>query len=146
MTSNAINTAISTSTVLMSKLVSVAASRATAQNTNTLALIQNSISNQFNKKVAALQDQVQTSTISTLQQQQSSLSSQLKSYQTAEGTVAQNNAVLADLTQQLATLSIAAQSGNATTFDQALSTAQLDVNDLQSVPFAPAPPRGRRRR
>lgn len=136
MTTSAINSALSTSTALMNKLASVNAATATAKNANTLALIQNTISNQFNQKVTALQDQVQTSSTSVLQQQQTNLNTQLTTYQNAETAISQNNLVLADLTQQLSTLATAAQSGDSTTFDQTLSAAQTDINDLQAVPFA----------
>lgn len=135
--SSAINTALATSSALMAKLTAVNSASASSKNSSTLALINNMISNQLNQKVSALQDQVQTSTVGVLQQQQTSLTTQLQSYQTAEGQISANGSVLADLSLQLANMATAAQSGNSTTFDQTLTAAQLDVTDLQTVSFAP---------
>ncbi len=137
MTSSAINSALSTSSALMAKLTAVNAASASSKNSSTLTLINNMISNQLNQKVTALQDQVQTSTVGVLQQQQTGLNTQLQSYQTAEGQISANGSVLADLSLQLANMATAAQSGNSTTFDQTLTAAQLDVADLQTVSFAP---------
>ncbi len=137
MTTSAINTALATSTALLTKLASVNASRASSHNSNTLNLIQTTINNQAATKIAALQVEVPTADINTLQQQQTSLQKQLSSYQTAEGQISTNNSLLADLSIQLGNLAVAAQAGDSTTFDQTLISAQNDVSELQSVSFAP---------
>jgi hypothetical protein len=136
-TSSAIDNALATSATLMTKLAAVNSARASSQNNNTLNLIQTTINNQANTKIAALQVEVPTATVDTLQQQETALNTQLGTYQTAEGQLATNNSLLGDLSIQLANLATAAQAGDSTTFDQTLASAQNDVSELQTVSFAP---------
>lgn len=137
MTSSAINTALATSTMLMTKLAAVNAANAASQTNNRLTLIQNDINAQLNQKIAQLQQQAQDPAVTILQQQESTLNTQLNTYQNAEQQVAGNNSTLGDLSLQLSDLAVAAQSGDASTFDQTLAAAQNDVDSLQVVSFTP---------
>jgi hypothetical protein len=136
-TSSAINTALATSTMLMTKLAAVNAANAASQTNNRLTLIQNDINAQLDEKIAQLQQQAQDPTVTILQQQETTLKSQLDTYQTAEQQIAGNNSSLGDLSLQLSDLAVAAQSGDASTFDQTLVAAQSDIDSLQVVSFAP---------
>jgi hypothetical protein len=130
-----ISTAISTGQMLMNKLASVSAANAAATSNSRLTLIGNDISNQLNQKIAQLQTQAQDPELTILQQQGTNITKQLTTYQNAETQIGQNNTVLAQLGLQLSDMAVAAQSGDASTFDQSLASAQNDVSLLQVVPF-----------
>ncbi len=137
MTSSAINTALAASTMLMNKLAAVNAANAASQTNNRLTLIQNDLNAQLDKKIAQLQQEAQDPSVTILQQQSATLSSQLQTYQSAEQQIGANNTVLGDLSLQLSFVAVAAQSGDAGTFDQSLAAAQSDVGMLQVVSSTP---------
>lgn len=137
MTSSAINTALAASTMLMNKLAAVNAANAASQTNNRLTLIQNDLNAQLDKKIAQLQQEAQDPSVTILQQQSATLSSQLKTYQSAEQQIGANNTVLGDLSLQLSFVAVAAQSGDASTFDQSLAAAQSDVGMLHVVSSTP---------
>lgn len=137
MTSSSISSYLASSTALMNKLASLSAANASSQTNSRLTLIGNDLQAQLNTKVAALQAQAQDPIVTELQQQEQSLTTQLNTYQSAEQQIGTNNSVLSDLSLQLSDLAVAAQSGNSSTFDQSLTSAQADVASLQVVGYTP---------
>ncbi|MGO8921297.1 MAG: hypothetical protein ACLQJR_35885 [Stellaceae bacterium] len=137
MTSSAISTAISAGTALMNKLASLNAANAASQTNSRLTLIGNDLQSQLNKKVAQLQQQAQDPVVTELTQQEKTLTAQLTTYQSVETQIGSNNSVLGDLSLQLSDLAVAAQSGDSSTFDQTLASAQGDVASLQVVSYTP---------
>lgn len=137
MTSTAISNALASGTALMNKLASLNAAQAASETNARLTLIGNDLQAQLNKKVAQLQDQASDPLVTQLQQQQKTLGTQLTTYQNAETQIGQNNTVLSDLALQLSNAAIAAQAGDAATFDQSLTTAQNDVAALQVASYTP---------
>lgn len=132
-----ISTTLSISNALISKLASAAAASAQTMANYRLQLVGNDLTAQLNKKIAALQRQSQDPTANLLQQQEAALNTQYQSYVSAETQIGQNRSVLGDLSLQLSNVLVAAQSGNAATFDTSLQAAQNDVATLQVVPFTP---------
>ena len=137
MTSSSISSYLASSTALMTKLASLNAANAASQTNSRLTLIGNDLQAQLNKKVAALQQQAQDPVVTELQAQQKTLTTQFNTYQSAENQIGTNISVLGDLSLQLSDLAVAAQSGDSSTFDQALTSAQADVASLQVVAYTP---------
>lgn len=137
MTTSAISTAISAGTALMNKLAAVSAANAATATNNRLTLIGNDINNQLNQQISQLQAQSEDPEVTILQQQETSLSTQLTNYQNAETQIGQNNTVLSELGLQLSDASVAAQAGDSTSFDQAVASAQNYLGLLQVVPSTP---------
>lgn len=121
----------------LARLAQIATASAQGAVSQRIQLIGNQLTAQLNKKIAALQAAAQNPAVSGLQQQASQLTKQETTYANAQSQSSQNGVVLGDLALQLGNLAVAAQNGDAATFDQTLGAINTDVSILQPVPFAP---------
>lgn len=117
------------------KLAAAAAASAQAMANYRLSLIGKQLTANLNKRISQLKDQSNDPTIPPMQQQAAAFSTQKQSYDGARAQYSANGNVLADLTLQLSNLALAAQSGDAATFDSTLGAAETDVSDLQVVSY-----------
>jgi hypothetical protein len=125
---------VSISTLLTSTLT------AGAQNQNQLTLnaINNTLTTRLNNQIAQIEAQSSdTTTVQLLQNQLSAAQTQNSSFSQAASQWLGNESFLTDLNTQLTTMSTAAASGDATTFDGALAQAQTDIDDLTVVSYVP---------
>jgi hypothetical protein len=125
---------VSLSTLLTSTLTT------SAQNQNQLTLnaINNTLTTRLNNQIAQLESQSSdTTTVQLLQSQLSAAQTQNTAFSNAASQWLGNESYLNDINSQLTTLSTAAASGDATTFDSALATAQNDIANLKVVSFVP---------
>jgi hypothetical protein len=125
---------VSISTLLTSTLT------AGAQNQNQLTLnaINNTLTTRLNNQIAQIEAQSSdTTTVQLLQNQLSAAQTQNSSFSQAASQWLGNESFLTDLNTQLTTISTAAASGDATTFDGALAQAQTDIDDLTVVSYVP---------
>jgi hypothetical protein len=125
---------VSLSTLLTSTLTT------SAQNQNQLTLnaINNTLTTRLNNQIAQLESQSSdTTTVQLLQSQLSAAQTQNTAFSNAASQWLGNESYLNDINSQLTTLSTAAASGDASTFDSALATAQNDIANLKVVSFVP---------
>jgi hypothetical protein len=125
---------VSLSTLLTSTLTT------SAQNQNQLTLnaINNTLTTRLNNQIAQLEAQSSdTTTVQLLQSQLSAAQTQNTAFSNAASQWLGNESYLNDINSQLTTLSTAAASGDASTFDSALATAQNDIANLKVVSFVP---------
>jgi hypothetical protein len=122
---------------LMNTLAQIAAAGAQTQSQEQLSIIGARMTAQLNQKIAELKAQGNDPMIPILQQQSATLSQQQTSYATAQSQLVANGGPIDDLDTQLSTMATAATAGDSATFDQALSTANTDLADLNSGPLLP---------
>jgi len=136
--SSAINRALQVSNLLISRLSAASAASAQTLANFRLKLIGDQLTNQLNKRIAELKAKSDgDQQLPLLNQQSAALSQKLADYAKAQAQISQNGNVLPDIGLQLGTLATAAQAGDATTFDQALTVARHDIELLQIVSFVP---------
>jgi hypothetical protein len=111
-----------------------------AQNQNQLTLnaINNTLTTRLNNQIAQIEAQSSdTTTVQLLQNQLSAAQTQNSAFSQAASQWLGNESFLNDINTQLTTMSTAAASGDATTFDGALAQAQTDIDDLSVVSYVP---------
>jgi hypothetical protein len=121
----------------LTRLAAAAAAGAQSLVNYRIQLVDNQLTNQLNKKIAALQAEAQDPEVPRLQQQAAQLSQQQSAYTAAQAIYSQNGTLLADLSLRLGDLAIAAQKADSAGFDQNLGAITTDVSMLQVAQFRP---------
>lgn len=102
-----------------------------------IQLVGNQLTNQLNQKIAALRAAAQNPILPVLQEQAAQLEQQANTYSNVQSQSSSNGIVLADMALRLGNAGIAAQSGDAATFDQNIGAINTDIGILQPVGFTP---------
>ncbi|HUH84463.1 MAG TPA: hypothetical protein VLX85_07620 [Stellaceae bacterium] len=121
----------------LARLSQIATASAQSAVNYRLELIDNQLTAQLNKKIAALQATAQNPAVPGLEQQAADLTKQQAIYTKAEAQASQNGVALGDLSLQLGKLAVAGQGGDSTTFDQSLSAINTDIGILQPLGYTP---------
>ena len=122
---------------IFTRIAAAAQAGAQAMVNYRIQLVGNQLTAQLNKKIAELQVQSQDPSIPILQGQAANLQAQQQTYTTAHGQLFSNSTSIGDLSLQLSNLLVAAQAGNSSQFDTALTAAQTDVDTLTPIPNLP---------
>jgi len=123
----------------MNVLTQAALNNAAQQESYRFQLVQTQLTNQYQQKIAALQDANNTAPQDDFLKVEISAESQQKAtFSTLQTQYGTNAGILADITAQITAMQNAASAGDAATFDGALGTANTDVSDLTVVQPNPA--------
>jgi hypothetical protein len=125
------------STSPITALAQIATANAQSMVNYRIQLVGNELTKQLNQKIAALQAAAQNPIVPVLQQQASQLQQQETTYTNAQAQSSDNGLVLADISLRLGNAGIAAQNGDAATFDQNIGAINTDIGILQPVGFTP---------
>jgi hypothetical protein len=137
--SSIFNLGTSNDTITLMQALANAASKA-AQSTTNLEVtnIDKQIQNRLNAKIAALQSTPDTAVANATQDQITTLNTEISQISTASKQYSGNSNVLSDMQTQLAAMQGAVQNGDSATFDNALTVANIDLDNLLVIqPKAP---------
>jgi hypothetical protein len=129
----------SNDTISLMQTLTSAANKA-AQSTTNLEVtnISKQIQNKLNAKIAALQNTPDAAVANATQDQITTLNTEISQISTASMQYSGNSNVLSDMQTQLATMQSATQNSDGASFDNALTVANIDLDNLVAIkPTAP---------